>query len=191
MNLARLPFVTIGMCLAALASAIAWGPSLIDPRGAPVAGEKEGHTIILNGSALHSPDPSPEQVASVTAHSALRIEVLPNQPPPTPAERGVRILLTPERAHFIKDKQVLVEVSYQPSQAFWNSTTPMASGLAVSLQGIGPAEWRVASVVEQVGVASFELLAELEVNAIGIRAISEVDDQGGSLEITEIRLTRR
>ncbi|HRP10420.1 MAG TPA: hypothetical protein PLK37_05245 [Terricaulis sp.] len=171
-----------------LAAFFVFAPSMLDPRGAYVPGVMQGRTLVLKGDAFRFPDPSPEQTVTVTPERALRIEVRPDQPLPTPAERGVRVLLSPEDAAFIDDKMVLVEIEHQPSQAYWRPA-PAASAIAVSLQGIGPARWIIHRVTQETGKLTFEAHTEFEVNAIGLRAISETPNQGGSVEITQIRIT--
>ncbi len=152
----------------------------IDPRGQTVAGEIEGAALVLRGKALRAPDSSPEQTINA-ANGSLGLTVLPNQPPPTPAERGVRILISAEHATRINDQPVVVEVDY---------TLPAsggASGLAVSLQGIAPADW-VSQPLDQSGRARFELPAQIAVDAIGLRALSERAGASGALNIREIRI---
>lgn len=157
---------------------------------APVSAEIVGASLVFEREAFNAPDTSPEQVLFVTRDfwgkaRTLRIAVLPDQPPPTPAEQGVRLLLTPEQRTLIEDKPVTVEVSYLRSE---NNT---ASGLAVSLQGIGPADWVSQDVPVEPGPGTlqFELPPQFEVSAIGLRAISSLNDQSYGLEITRIVAT--
>lgn len=156
-----------------------------EPR--PVAGEVEGPALVLGSAAFDAPSPSPDQNLTVIRDFwgrplTLRIAVLPDQPTPTPAERGVRILLTPDAAARLTKMPVVVEVSYNPLNI--NSAT----GLAVSLQGIAPAVWVVQELAAQPGVARFSLPAQMAVDAIGFRAISSGADQAYGLEITQVRV---
>ncbi|HRE43097.1 MAG TPA: hypothetical protein PKY87_03915 [Terricaulis sp.] len=153
-----------------------------------VDGAMEGQTLILTGEAFDAPSPSPEQHVKVHRSfwgvpKSFSIAVLPNQPEPTPAERGVRLLLSPEAAAALQDRPVIVEVDYNPL----NMNT--ASGLAVSLQGIAPADWVIQEISAQTGSVRFELPAQFAVDAIGLRAMSHNDDQAYGLEITSIRIT--
>lgn len=147
-----------------------------------------GEALIIEGSEFDSPDTSPEQSMFVVRDfwgrpSTLRIAQLPGQPPPTPAEQGVRVLLTPEAAALIDERPVTVEVSYNPLA--FNA----ASGLAVSLQGIGPAEWVSVETPPEPNVVRFNLAPQIAVNAIGLRALSNNSDQAYGLEIKRIRIT--
>lgn len=156
----------------------------------PVAGQVEGQALVLGAAAFDAPSPSPEQHMTVIRDFwgrplSLRIAVLPNQPAPTPAERGVRILLTPEASAQLQDRPVLVEVSYAPL------AINAASGLAVSLQGIGPSDWVVHDIVAQPGVVRFELPAQVGVDALGFRAMTANTDQAYGLEINSVRVVPR
>jgi hypothetical protein len=155
---------------------------VLDPPAQPVPGVLTGEALVLEGQALGAAGSSPEQTHSFT-NGGLKIRVAPNQPAPTPAERGVRILLTPDRAEHINDQSVIIEVRYSaPARA-------AATGLAVSLQGIGPADWDMQPIGAREGVARFALPAQFAVNAIGLRALSDAPNQSGALTITQIRIT--
>lgn len=177
--------------LAALIAVLVVGLSL-NPRAwprqpAPTAGQIVEGALVLEGEAFTAPGLSPEQHVSVARDfwgkaRSLRIAVLPGQPPPTPAETGVRLLLAPQAAALMDDKPVTVEVRYNPLP--FNAAT----GLAVSLQGIGPADWVSAPIPPQPGVVRFALPAAMAVNAIGLRAISEGQDQAYGLEILRVRV---
>ncbi|MES1201518.1 MAG: hypothetical protein ABUS57_08725 [Pseudomonadota bacterium] len=169
-----------GLIVASLA------PQLWPKPAAAQAGLVQNGALVLQGAAFDTPDPSPDQnmtvVRDVWGHpQSLRIAVLPNQPSPTPAEQGVRILLTPESAARLQDKPVTVEVTYRPVPV------NAATGLAVSLQGIGPAEWVSQPIAPQSGTVRFQLPAGTGVEAIGLRAISSAQDQAYGLEIVRIR----
>ncbi len=159
------------------------------PQGpAPVAAEVRNGSLVFRGAAFNSPDVGAEQEMMVMRDfwgraQTLRIAQKPGQPPPTPAEQGARLLLTTEQAAMIGERAVTIEVSY--------NTIPvnMASGLAVSLQGIGPAEWVSQPAPAQAATLRFELPAQLAVNAIGLRALSSNDDRAYGLEITRVRVT--
>ncbi len=158
------------------------------PREArPVSGAVQEQALVLGPAAFDAPSPSPEQNLTVMRDFwgrplSLRIAVLPNQPAPTPAERGVRILLTPESAAMITDRPVVMEVTYNPL------SINAATGLAVSLQGIAPADWVTQEIAAQPGTVRFTLPAQMAVDAVGFRAISDNDDQAYGLEITNVRL---
>jgi hypothetical protein len=63
-----------------------------------------------------------------------------------------------------------------------------ASELAVSLQGIGPADWVSQPSPPQTGTLTFQLPPQFAVNAIGLRALSGNADQAYGLEITLVRV---
>jgi hypothetical protein len=117
--------------------------------------------------------------------TALRIAVLPGRPAPTPAEQGVRVIMTPEDAARVADRPVTVEVTYTPSPV------NAATSLAVSLRGESQGQWVTQEIVPQPTTVRFDLPAQPGVNAIGLRAISADNDQASGLEITRIRVTPR
>lgn len=174
----------IGVLVLLLAGAafIVLAPRFLDYHAKPVAGAIDGETLVLEGPALATPDPSPEQTYRF-ADNVLELTVLADQPAPTPAERGVRILLTPERVTHINDRAVVVEVQYRAP------ATGAASGLATSLQGIGPSEWIDQPISAGEGVARYELPAQSAVDGLGLRALSETPGQTGALTVTRIRIS--
>ena len=181
-------FYPLAALFAAFVIAVSIKPQAWPRPPAPVAGEISGNSIVFEGEAFTSPDVGAEQDLFVVRDfwgraQALRIAQKPGQPPPTPAEQGARILLTPEQAAMIDDRPVTIEVSY--------NTIPvnMASGLAVSLQGVAPADWVSQPALPQPATLRFELPAQFAVNAIGLRALSTNDDQAYGLEITRVRVT--
>ncbi|MBY0569537.1 MAG: hypothetical protein K2P70_19665 [Hyphomonadaceae bacterium] len=173
--------IGVVLLLVVIGAAVVLAPRFLDQSAEQVTGELEGDVLVLRGGDFNAPDQSPEQTHSV-ADDRLLLTVLPNQPPPTPAERGVRILLAPERADLVNDKAVIVEVRYEAP------ATGAASALAVSLQGIEPADWQSQPIASGEGVARFELAPQLAVDAIGLRALSETPDQSGAINIVEIRV---
>jgi len=181
-------FYPLALVLAALVIAISVRPQSWPREPAPVAAQVEGGSLIFAGTAFNAPAVGAEQDVAVVRDfwgqaQTLRIAQLPNQPPPTPAEQGARLLLTPEQAALIDDKPVTVEVSYRPL------AINAASGMAVSLQGIGPAEWVSQEAPSEPATLRFELPAQFAVNAIGLRALSTGTDQAYGLEITRVRVT--
>lgn len=154
---------------------------------APVAGALVEGAIVFEGQAFDAPAVGAEQqmyvVRDFLGHaSALRIAQKPGQPAPTPAEQGARLMLTPEQAALIEDKPVVIEVTYSPLPV------NAADGLAVSLQGIAPADWVSQAAPPQPNTLRFELPAQFAVNAIGLRALSEGRGQAFGLEITRVRI---
>jgi len=183
-------FYPLAALAAALVIAVSIQPQAWPRAPAPVSGQVADGVVVLQGPGFNSPDDSPEQYMTVERDFwgnalSLSIAQLPGQPPPTPAEQGVRILLTPETIALIDDKPVRVEVSYLPLPV-----NP-ASGLAVSLQGIGPAEWVSQPAPPQPGTLLFDLPPQFAVSGIGLRALSEGTDQAYGLEITRIRIAPR
>lgn len=180
-------FYPLAIITAAFLIAVSLQPQKWARPPAPVQAQTIEGAMVFAGRQLNSPDSSPEQHMTVVRNfwgeaQALRIAVKPNQPAPTPAERGVRILMIPEDAARIDDRPVTVEITYTPSPI------NAATGLAVSLQGIGPAEWVSQDVLPQPATVRFELPAQFAVNAIGLRALSTDNSQAYGLEITRIRV---
>ena len=152
---------------------------------APVAGEIHNGMLVLQGEAFNSPEKSPEQNMTVSrdlwGHArSLHIAVLAGQPDPTPADTGVRILLTPRSAAVLGAGAVTMEVSYRPQPV------NTAAALAVSLQGAGPADWVKLPLQPQAGVLRFQAPAGFAPDAIGLRAISDQPGQSYGVEIVRI-----
>jgi hypothetical protein len=181
-------FYPLAVLFAVLVVAFSLRPQSWPREPAPVAAEVRNGSLVFRGAAFNSPAVGAEQDMTVMRDfwgraQTLRIAQKPGQPPPTPAEQGARLLLTPEQAALIDDRPVMIEVSY--------NTIPvnMASALAVSLQGIGPAEWVSQPAPDQASTLRFQLPAQFDVNAIGLRALSNESDQAYGLEITRVRVT--
>jgi hypothetical protein len=143
--------------------------------------------LVFEGEAFDSPASGPEQHLTVIRDvwgkaQTLRIAQLPGQPPPTPVDLGARLLLTPEQAAAIEGQPVLVEVAYNPLPV------NAATALALNLQGAGPAEWVRQDAPPQPGVLRFELPPQMAVEAIGLRALSDGQDQAYGLEIVRVRV---
>jgi hypothetical protein len=183
-------FYPLAIVFAALLIGFSLQPQRWAHDAGPVAAQQAEGALVYRGAGFNRPDSSPEQYMTVVRDflgrsRALRIAVKPDQSPPTPAERGVRVLMTPDDAARIEDRPVTVEVTYTPSPV------NAASGLAVSLQGGGPAEWVAQDIPPQPNTVRFELPAQEAVNAIGLRALSSNNDQAYGLEITRIRVIPR
>lgn len=182
-KIVRIIFVAVALVAVLLTAAYFLAPRFLDHEAAPVAGARDGGAIVLAGAALGAPDTSPGQEIVTTPAGTLRLTVLADQPDPTPAEQGARVLLMPETAALIENKSVMAEVRFTlPAAA-------AASGLALSIQGIGPATWVRQEISPQSSVARFELPPQLAAEAIGVRALSTTAGQTGAVEISEIRLT--
>ncbi len=182
-----LAFYPLLALLAALVVGFSLRPQSWPRAPAAVAGVLRGETLVLEGAAFDAPDSGAEQAMTVKRNfwgqpQSLLIAQLPSQPPPTPAEKGALILLTPERLALIEDKPLVVEVEYLPLPV------NAASGLAVSIQGIGPAEWIAMEAPAQPGTLRFELPAQFAATGIGLRALSSGADQNYGLEITSVRI---
>jgi hypothetical protein len=183
-------FYPLAIIVAVLLIALSLQPQKWAREPAPVAAEQVEGALVYRGPGLNSPSPSPEQHMTVVRDfwgraTALRIAVKPEQPPPTPAEQGVRILMTPDDITRVDDRPVTVEVTYRPSPV------NAATGLAVSLQGIAPGEWIAQDIPPQPATVRFELPAQFAVNAIGLRALSSDVSQASAIEITRIRVIPR
>jgi len=181
-------FYPLAIAVAALIILFGLEPQKWPREPHPVPAEIQGSALVLGPAAFDAPSSAPEQNMTVVRDFwgrplALRIAVLPNMPEPTPAERGVRILLAPEALALIEDRAVTVDVSYNPL-----NINP-ATALAVSLQGIAPADWVIQPVAAQPGVARFELPASFAIDAIGFRPLTGSSDQAYGLEITQVVIT--
>ncbi|HVY85064.1 MAG TPA: hypothetical protein VG943_08015 [Caulobacterales bacterium] len=181
-----LVFYPLVLLLAAGCIVASLAPQLWPKPPAAQAGLVQSGAVLIQGAAFDTPDPSPDQNMTVGrdvwGHAqTLRIAVLPNQPSPSPAEQGVRILLTPQTAALLQDRPVTLEVTYRPVPV------NAATGLAVSLQGIGPADWVTQPIAPQSGTVRFQLPASANVEAIGLRAMSSAQDQAYGVEIVRIR----
>jgi hypothetical protein len=182
-----LVFYPLILVLAVLVIAVSLKPQAWPREPAPVAAQVVGAALVFEGQAFNSPAVGAEQNMSVVRDfwgnaQALRIAQKPGQPPPTPAEQGARLLLTPAQAALIDDRPVTIEVTYNPIPI------NAASELAVSLQGIGPAEWVSQPSPPQTGTLTFQLPPQFAVDAIGLRALSGNADQAYGLEITRVRV---
>jgi hypothetical protein len=181
-------FYPLALLFAAFVIAVSLKPQSWPRPPAPVAGELAEGSIVFRGSGFNAPDVGAEQEMFVVRDlwgrpQGMRIAEKPGQPPPTPTEKGARILLTTEQAAMINQRPVTIEVSYNPLPV------NAASGLAVSLQGNTPSAWVSQPAPPQPATLRFELPAQIAVNAIGLRALSDQDDQAYGLEITRVRVT--
>lgn len=154
---------------------------------APQAGRLANGALVLEGAALAAPDVQPGQVAHVARDGlgrpvALRLAVLPNQPPPGPADTGARILLGASAVRALGEGPVTVEVSLRPVPI----TT--AAGIAVSLQGAGPAAWQPRDIAPQAQVLRFEFPSAAGAHAVGLRVLSAYADYNYGVEIVRIRI---
>ncbi len=178
-------FYPLVALLAVLVIGVSIRPQAWPRSPAPVAGKVENGVLVLERDAFNSPEKSPEQNLTVARDlvgnaQTLHVAVLPGNPPPTPAETGVRILLTPESAALLDGKAVTVDVTYRPQPV------NTVQQFAVALLGIGPADWVTATVQPQAGVLRYNLPEGIGVNAIGLRAVSTASDQAYGLEIVRI-----
>lgn len=179
-------FYPIVLTIAAVVVLASMSPQTWPRSAEPQAGLIREGSLVLERGAFTAPAPSPDQYVYVTRDlfgnaEALRVAVLPGMPPPTPAEQGVRVLLTEQGAALLNDHPVTVEVTYRP--------VPInaATGLAVSLQGIGPADWQTQAISPVSGTVRYEFPPSFAINAIGLRAISDGEGQAYGVEIVRIR----
>jgi hypothetical protein len=181
-------FYPLAMAFAVFVIALSVRPQAWPREPAPVAAQVQDDSLVFAGAGFNSPAVGAEQDMFVVRDfwgraQSLRIAQKPGQPPPTPAEQGARLLLTPEQAAMIDDRPVTIEVTYNPLPV------NAASALAVSLQGIAPADWVSQPAPPQPGTLRFQLPAQFAVNAIGLRALSDEGEQAYGLEITRVRVT--
>jgi hypothetical protein len=180
-------FYPLALLIAAAAILISLEPQARPRDPAPIEVERTEGALVLRGDAFNAPSPSDDQHVTVVRDwlgrpQSLRIAVLPNLAPPTTAETGVQILLSPPDAAELAGRPVTVEVSYNPSPV------NAANALGVSLRGAADAPWVVHEIRPQPATVRFELPAQTEVNAIGLRAVHGEADAAFGLEITRIRL---
>jgi len=183
-------FYPVMIVLAALVVTISLRPQSWPKEPVAAAAHIADGALVYAGAAFDAPAPAPEQHLTVTRDffgnpENLRIAILPEHGEPTANEQGVRILMTPEDAALIANRPVTIEVAYNalPVNATW--------GLAVSLQGAGPAQWVIHPTPTDAHVVSFELPAQNSVNALGLRAFNQGADTAFGLEITRIRVIPR
>ncbi len=183
-------FYPLALVLAVLAVTVSLKPQAWPREPAPVAAASTQGVLEFSGAAFDSPQGGPGQNMTVSRDfwgkaEALRIAVLPNTGAPTPADRGVRLLLTPQDTAALEGRQLSVEVSYNalPVNA--------AQGLAISVQGANPTIWVSQDLPSLNGAVRFDLPAQSNVNAIGLRALNTGAEEAFGLEITRIRITPR
>jgi len=184
-----LVFYPLILLIAGLAIFISLEPQSWRRAPTAVAGRHEGAALVWSGTGFDSPDIGPEQRMYIERDffgraQVLRIAELPGQPPPTPAERGLRLLFTPADAALLNGKAVTAEVSYNPLPI--NNATSMA----LSMQGTGPAAWvTLPAPSPPQGALKFELPAQVAPDSVGIRVIAGHTDEAFGLEITRVKLT--
>jgi hypothetical protein len=182
-------FYPLILILGALIVLVSLEPQKWPHKPAPVGSQHDGASLVWTGAGFDAPDTGPDQRVAVQRDfwgraETLHVAVLPNQPAPTSAEQGVRILLTPADAAAVAGRPVTVEISYHPLPI------NAATGLAVSLQGGAPAQWVTHDAPSPPqGALKFELPAQTAANAIGLRVISTGTDEAYGLEITRIKVT--
>jgi hypothetical protein len=181
-------FYPLAAVFAVLVIAISLQPQAWPRDPAPVQAERAGEWLVIQGAGFNSPEGAAAQEMTVVRDvlgraQTLRIAERGGQTPPTPTDNGVRVLLSPEDAAALAGRPLTVEVSYNPLSM--NSAT----ALAVSLRGDGPSAWVSQEAPPQPATLRFRLPAQSSVNAIGVRALSDLDDQAYGLEITRIRIT--
>lgn len=181
-------FYPLALLFAAFVIVVSIRPQSWPRDPAPVMAQADAATLVLEGEAFTSPASGASQSMTVVRDfwgraEALRIAQPENQGPPTDTDDGVRILLTPAQAAQLDGRPVTIEVSYNPLPV------TAASHLAVSLRGTRPAPWVAQEAPPQSSTLRFSLPAANAISAIGLRAVSESQDQAYGLEITRVRLT--
>jgi hypothetical protein len=182
-------FYPLATIIAAAVIAFSARPQSWPRSPAPVTGQQAGGALVLTQASFDAPADDPDQNLYVTRNifgqaQTLRIAVLPNKPAPGANDRGVQILLSPATAAALTGRPATITVNYNPLPV------NAATGLAVSLQGAGPAMWITQAAPPQHGVLRFEVPAQTGVIALGLRAISSNGDQREAygLEITRISI---
>jgi len=182
-------FYPVVAILALVLVAISLRPQAWPRPAETVAGEIADGGLTIAGEAFTAPEADPEQRMTVVRDDwgraeSLRIAVLPNQGEPAASDRGVRILLETGAAAAISGGPVTVEVTYNPLPV------NAATGLAVSVQGADATSWSAQPLPPQPGTVHFQLPGTADVRAIGLRAISDGQNEAYGLEITRIRVAR-
>ena len=180
-------FYPLVAAFAALVIAFSLQPQSWPRPPAPVHAERSGEWLVFQGNGFNSPRGAANQEMTVVRDfwgrpQALRVAER-GRGQPSPADTGVRVLLSQEDANALIGKAVTVEVSYNPL------SVNAATGLAVSLSGDGPSHWVSQPAPPQTATLRFRLPAQNSVNGIAVRAITDLDDQAYGLEITRIRVT--
>lgn len=180
-------FYPLAIAFAALVIAFSLQPQSWPRDPAPAVSERDGQWIVFQGAGFNAPADDPAQELMVMRDflgrpQNLRIAEKPTQTPPLPNQDGARILLSEADAAALSGRPVTVEVTYNPLPV------NAAPGLAVSLRGANPAPWITQPTLQQQATLRFELPAQGSVNAIGLRALSDGDDQAYGVEITRIRV---
>jgi hypothetical protein len=181
-------FYPLAAVFALLVIAISLQPQAWPRDPAPVRAERSGEWLVIQGAGFNSPQRAADQEMTVVRDflgraQTLRVAERGGHGQPQAAEDGVRVLLSPEDAAALAGRPVTVEISYNPLSV--NSAT----SLAVSLRGDGPSQWVSQTAPPQPATLRFRLPAQSSVNAIGVRTLSDRDDQAYGLEITRIRIT--
>lgn len=181
-------FYPLALLLAGLAIVVSLKPQAWPREPAPVAAASTQGALVFGGEAFNSPQPSPDQNITVVRDywgkaEALRVAVHQDHPqPPTPNDRGVRLLLTPQDAAALAGRPLTVEVSFNALPV------NMAQALAVSVQSDGPVTWLSQPLPQENAMVRYEVPAQANPNAIGLRAINTGGDAAFGLEITRIRI---
>jgi len=181
-------FYPLALVLAAFFIVVSLQPQAWPRAPAAVQAERDGEWLVIRGAGFNSPEGAAGQEMTVVRDfwgqpQTLRVAERGGQSPPAASDNGVRVLLSPEDAAALAGKPLTVEVSYNPLSV--NSATR----LAVSLRGDEPSAWVSQPAAPQPATLRFRLPAQSSVNAIGVRALSDLDDQAYGLEITRIRIT--
>lgn len=156
---------------------------------APVESVRDGDWLVFENEGFNAPAPDMAQEMTVVRDflgraERLRIAQKPDLPPPTPEQQGARILLSETDSALLSGHPVTIEVSFNPLPV------NAASGLSVSLRGAeGTSPWVSQPAPSQSATLRFRLPARSSVNAIGLRALTNENEQAYGLEITRIRVT--
>lgn len=183
-------FFPLVLALAVLVAGASLKPQLLPRPAAAVAGRADGPTLLLQGDAFNAPVDPPEQYVTVVRDllgrpQSLRIAVLPRLRPPSSAERGVQILLTPETARLLANRRVRAEVTYRPL------AVNAAPSLALAAEGSEPVHWVRRQIPPLAGIVQYDLTTPDDLHSIGLRAINTDPNLAFGVEIVSIRLSPR
>ncbi len=181
-------FYPLAIIIAAVAIIVSLEPQSWPRDPGPVAGVQDGQWLVYEGEAFNSPERGAEEMTVVRDYwgraQGLRVAQTKAQPPPIPQDNGTLLLLSAQDAAAISGRPLVVEVSYTPSPV--NNAQSLALSLRSSDGAASP--WQSVDTPPEPSTIRFNLPARNAVNALGIRAISQFEDQAYGLEITRIRI---
>lgn len=180
------------MALAALGLIVtSLGASILERAATPQAAAREGSSFVFDqhkiAQGARLDDTHVMHVVrdfGVSAQS-VRFAVRPNAPPPTAADTGVQLLLSPADAAALTGRTVDVELQLR------RFTITAAGGIALSLQNGGPVTWVITPLPQTSGPMAVRLTAPAGAppTALGLRLLTDQTDYNYGAEIRRITIT--